>query len=79
MDIRIIIICLIICVCIFYYYNKKIKKNNKPQQIKSAPIKKTDDELTFLNNNYEQNRLQQLKYLISPQDDENIKSTDLFK
>lgn len=72
-----IIIGIIIIILIVLYYRKKSqqKKNNQQPQRNQA-----NDELTFLDPNYDNQQIAKLKYLTSQSDgnESDIKSIDLF-
>ena len=73
-----IILGVIVIIVIVLYYRKKSrqKKNNQRQPLQNQ----VNDELTFLEPNYDKQKIAELKYLTSQSDgnESDIKSVDLF-
>lgn len=82
MDPKIFIFIIIIAVVVFFIIksNFKIKDTvSKPNSILKQP-KQSFDELTFLNKDYEKEKLKELKYITAQQEqsDDDINSQDLL-
>ena len=82
MDKKILIIIGIIAVVVFFIIKNNFdtsEPNQSPKPILKQP-KQSFDELTFLNNNYEKEKLKELKYITAQQDstDDDINSQDLL-
>ena len=85
MDPKIFIIISIIAIIVFFVIKNNFYNDNKqlvqtPNPILKQPQKQLTDELTFLDKNYEKEKLKELKYLTAQHDsnDDDINSKDLL-
>ena len=85
MDPKVFIIIIVIGVVVFFiiknnFITKQEQTFQTPKSILKQPQKQLTDELTFLDKNYEKEKLKELKYLTAQHDsnDDDINSQDLL-